>query len=69
MKIITGGFILLATALGLPSVVGTLDPGAPGDFINVPDETAKDFCRLTYDQIADEMYRCEPVAGQVEAIK
>ncbi|MBW0144633.1 hypothetical protein [Sphingomicrobium clamense] len=69
MKIIAGAFILLATALGLPSVVGKLDPSAPGDFINVPDETAKDFCRLTYEQIADDVYRCEPVEGQVEAVE
>ena len=65
MKLIAGAFILLATALGLPSVIGPLDPGAPADFANVPDETAKDFCRLTYDHIANGVYRCEPASAQV----
>ena len=65
MKIIAGALILLATALGLPGVVGDMKPGAPDEFVNVPDETARDFCRLTYDHIANGVYKCEPVSTQV----
>ena len=61
MKIIAGAIILLATALGLPSIVGSFDPGAPVEFVNVPNDASKDFCRLTYDQIAKDIYRCDRV--------
>ena len=59
MKIIAGAFILLVTAMGLPMVVGEFELGAPGAFVEVPASASKDFCRLTYDQIAKENYPCD----------
>lgn len=64
MKIIAKTLILLGAALGLPFVTDGLWD-AKQDEIEMPRATERDFCRLTFDQIANGVYRCEPVSAQV----